>query len=252
MKGVILISEKLNLYQKLAKIRGIAAVASKSKSGYNYSYVDLTEILANVTGGMDKYGVSLIPKLPPHTITAEPKEIRNVKVNRQGQPIETVTNETYIFGEMEYLFVDIDNPEDTLSIPWILIGRQPDPSQALGTSLTYSMRQFLCNFFQIAQVDYDIDAYLKNKKEAEEKEDKDVAKSIVEEIDIVVNKYLQEFPKERERVTLFLSGYVKKGDYRNIKEPKVAAKVLEDFKKEFTDQKKAVKSEPAKAGKERD
>ena len=51
--------EKLNLYQKLAKIRKIVDVVSKQKSGFKYTYADINEILAKVKGGMERYGVSL-------------------------------------------------------------------------------------------------------------------------------------------------------------------------------------------------
>ena len=47
--------EKLNLVQKLAKIRSMSDAVAKSKRGYNYSYEDITEILANVTAGMKRY-----------------------------------------------------------------------------------------------------------------------------------------------------------------------------------------------------
>ena len=52
--------EKLNLIQKLAKIRSISDVAKKDKKGFNYTYTDITEILAKVTAGMKKYNVSLL------------------------------------------------------------------------------------------------------------------------------------------------------------------------------------------------
>ena len=63
-----LTQENLNLVQKLAKIRNISDVAKKSKQGYGYTYSDITEILANVTAGMKKYSVSLIPAIVPGTI----------------------------------------------------------------------------------------------------------------------------------------------------------------------------------------
>lgn len=39
-------TETLNLMQKLAKIRAISDVVAKEKRGYNYSYADITSILA--------------------------------------------------------------------------------------------------------------------------------------------------------------------------------------------------------------
>lgn len=49
--------EKINLYQKLAKIRKMAEVIQKNKKGYGYTYVSEDVILAKVTAGMEKYGV---------------------------------------------------------------------------------------------------------------------------------------------------------------------------------------------------
>ena len=42
-------TETLNLIQKLAKIRAISDVVAKEKRGYNYSYADITSILAKIT-----------------------------------------------------------------------------------------------------------------------------------------------------------------------------------------------------------
>lgn len=53
--------EELSLVQKLAKIRAMSDVVVKGKRGYNYTYADITEILAHITAGMKKYGVTLIP-----------------------------------------------------------------------------------------------------------------------------------------------------------------------------------------------
>ena len=43
-------TETLNLMQKLAKIRAISDVVAKEKRGYNYSYADITSILAKIKG----------------------------------------------------------------------------------------------------------------------------------------------------------------------------------------------------------
>ena len=64
-------AETLNLIQKLAKIRAISDVVAKEKRGYNYSYADITTILAKITAGMKKYGVSLIPQIVPGTANVE-------------------------------------------------------------------------------------------------------------------------------------------------------------------------------------
>lgn len=57
----------LNLYEKLAKIRKSVGAIQKNKSGYGYKYTTEDEILARVTAGMDKYGVSLVPMIKSNT-----------------------------------------------------------------------------------------------------------------------------------------------------------------------------------------
>ena len=85
--------EKLNLVQKLAKIRSMSDAVAKSKRGYNYSYEDITEILANVTAGMKRYGVTLIPTIIPGTSEVSQNVVRKTKVDKTGKPYECVTTE---------------------------------------------------------------------------------------------------------------------------------------------------------------
>ena len=80
--------EKLNLYQKLAKVRKAVEVVQKNKSGYGYKYVTDDELLAKITGAMDKYGVTLIPSVVPETFKVMPytytKPNVREKVTRTG------------------------------------------------------------------------------------------------------------------------------------------------------------------------
>ena len=80
--------EKLNLYQKLAKIRDIADVAVKDKKGFNYSYADITQILAKVKAGMKKYGISLIPTITPGTSQISQVVTVNTKFTKTGDAYE--------------------------------------------------------------------------------------------------------------------------------------------------------------------
>lgn len=55
--------QNMNIYQKLAKVRKQVEVIQRNKSGYGYKYVSEDEILAKVSGLMDKYNLSLIPSV---------------------------------------------------------------------------------------------------------------------------------------------------------------------------------------------
>ena len=94
--------EKLNLIQKLANIRKISDVAKKDKKGFNYSYKDITEILAKVTAGMKKYDVSLIPSIVPGTAEVSQMVTVNTKVDKTGKPYDNTVTEMLVKADMIY------------------------------------------------------------------------------------------------------------------------------------------------------
>lgn len=221
--------EKLNLVQKLAKIRAISDVAQKNKKGYNYSYTDITAILANVTAGMKKYGVSLVPRIVPGTSTVEQNVVVNTKFDQTGKAYDQTATEMLYRADMVFRWVNNENPEEFIDVPWFITGSQSDPSQAFGSGLTYCTRYFLTSYFQIAQPETDVDAYRSKQKAAEASEDKAIAEQIIQHFDILVRQFLSDHQDKSDDVKKFISKYAKHGNYLNIKEPTLAAKLLEDF-----------------------
>lgn len=226
-------TETLNLMQKLAKIRAISDVVAKEKRGYNYSYADITSILAKITAGMKKYGVSLIPQIVPETANVEQLVTSTTKFTKTGDAYEAKSSEMLVTADMIFRWVDDANPEDFIDVPWFVTGSQGDPSQALGSGLTYCTRYFLCNYFQIAQADSDVDAYRSKQKEAEVSEDKAIAEEIISQFDGVVRKFLADHPDKSDDVKTFVKRYVKSGNYLVIKEPALAADLLAKFNEKF-------------------
>ena len=113
-------AEVLNLYQKLAKIRRLVEVVQKNKSGYGYKYVTDDELLAKITVGMDKHGVSLVPSIVPGSIKVEPYTYKKTKRDKQkdGTPFvyEETVNEFTAVCDMAYIWVNNDNPEETITV----------------------------------------------------------------------------------------------------------------------------------------
>jgi hypothetical protein len=223
----------LNLYQKLAKIRGIADVVKKGMKGYNYSYTDITEILAKVTAGMNKYGVSLIPSVVPGTASVQQVVTENTKFKKTGEEYISRTCEMMMSADMVYTWVNDENPDEKIVVPWFITGSQADPSQAFGSALTYKLRYFLTNYFQIAQSSTDVDAYRSKQKVAEEAEDTAIANGILEELDKLIKIYIAENPDSKDAVVDLVKKYEKKANYMAIKQPELAAKLLDDFRKTF-------------------
>ena len=226
-------AETLNLIQKLAKIRAISDVVAKEKRGYNYSYADITTILAKITAGMKKYGVSLIPQIVPGTANVEQSVSSTTKFTKTGEAYEAKTTEMLVTADMIFKWVNDEDPEDYIEVPWFVTGSQGDPSQALGSGLTYCTRYFLCNYFQIAQADSDVDAYRSKQKEAESSEDRAIAEEIISQFDAQVRTFLADNPGKLDEVKTFVKRYVKSGNYLAIKEPALAADLLAKFNEKF-------------------
>ena len=224
---------QLNLVQKLAKIRAISDAVSKDKRGYNYKYADITSILAKVTAGMKKDNVSLMPGIVPGTADVQQSTIVNTKFDKTGKPYEQTSTEMLVKADMVFKWVNDDDPNDYIDVPWVVTGSQSDPSQALGSGLTYCTRYFLCNFFQIAQPETDVDEYRSKQKEAEKSEDKAIAEDIIGEFDKVVRQFLSDNPDQSDEVKKFISKYAKGGNYFAIKEPALASNLLSSFNEKF-------------------
>lgn len=226
-------AEQLNLVQKLAKIRAISDVVSKEKRGYNYTYADITTILANITAGMKKYGVSLIPSVVPGTAEVSQNVVTNTKFDKTGKAYDSTATEMLVKAEMVFKWVNDENPEEFIEVPWFVTGSQTDPSQAFGSGLTYCTRYFLCNYFQIAQSDSDVDTYRSKQKAAEESEGKAIAEEIINGFDTLVKQFLADNSDKVDEVKKFISKYAKNANYLAIKEPMLASKLLADFKAKY-------------------
>ena len=231
--------EKLNIVQKLAKVRGIADFVKKDKKGFNYTYADITAILAKVKAGMQKYGVSLLPSIVPGTTKIQQITLRDTKFDKAGNAYEKVTTEMLIDADMVFKWINEENTDEFIEVPWHVVGMQSDPSQAFGSGLTYCTRYFLTDYFQIAQSsETDVDAYRSKLKEAEASEGKAIAEGIIEQFDKIVKEFLADNQDKAEAVKKFISKYAKNANYFVIKEPNLAAKLLEDFKKTFIKEEK--------------
>lgn len=190
----------LNIYQKLAKIRKPVEVIQKNKAGYGYRYVTEDLILAKITGLMDKLGVSLIPNIVPGTTRVEPYTYTKTKVSKNGQPLTETVNEILVSADTEWHWVNNDNPEDRIVVPWSLVGQQSDASQAFGSGLTYSSRYFMLKYFNIATSDDDPDNWRSLQKEAENTEDRQIAEGIIHEIHEKVNIHLASKPDDKQAI----------------------------------------------------
>lgn len=229
--------EELNIYQKLAKIGEPVKVLKKSKKGFNYTYTPEEEILAGIQGRMDEYHVSLIPSIVPQTTVVTPHSYIKTKATGSGKIIEENINEILISGEMEFTWVNNDNPEDFIKVPWFFTGQQGDASQAFGSALTYASRYFKLQYFQIATTN-DPDAIIAKKKEVEQLENKKINDELIEQIKNVIESFLKQYEKgtedydaARDMLLAIVKKHAGTGNYLKVTDPKISACILDELTK---------------------
>jgi len=226
--------EEMNLFAKLSQIRKSVEVVQTDKAGYGYRYVTDEALLAKITGGMTKYHVSLVPQIVPGTTHIDKYHYEKLKKGKSGTPdIIEPQNEILVDAEMIYSWVNNDNPDDRIDVPWVMVGQQADASQAFGSALTYSMRYFLLKFFAVATPDDDPDNWRTKQREAEAAEEKELADAIIREFDMEFRGWLASHPDKRDEAVAFFKGFEKSGNYQNITDPRLAAKLRSDFEDKF-------------------
>lgn len=228
----------LNIYQKLAKIRKPVEVIQKNKSGFGYKYVTEDVILAKITGLMNSLGVSLIPKIKPSTTKVEPYSYKKTKARKDGSIYEENVNEILVHSDMEFEWVNNDNPEDKIPVSWTFVGQQSDASQAFGSGLTYATRYFLLKFFNVATSDDDPDHWRSMQKEAEATEDKEIASKINENITAYINSYLETHMDKKQDVIKIIKKYAKENgkstaNYNVITNPEISSQLFDEIKNTF-------------------
>lgn len=227
--------EQLNIFQKLSKIRKPVEVLQKNKAGYGYRYVTEDLILAKITGLMDKYGVSLIPCVVRGSTEVTPYEYSKTKSTKTGQIYEEKVNEILVKADMEWSWVNNDNPQDRIVVPWTLVGQQSDASQAFGSGLSYSSRYFMLKYFNVATSDDDPDNWRSMQKEAEETESREIAKAIIEQVHALVSEHVASHEDDRQKIYDITKKYAKdsKGkasvNYNLITDPVAAGKLLDEL-----------------------
>ncbi|WP_237687845.1 ERF family protein [Mammaliicoccus lentus] len=164
-----------NLYQRILDVKANIEGFTKDTEGYKYNYVEGSQILHKIRKKMEDNSLLLFPSVKQ----ASYSEIQ-VLVNGKKKP------NILVQMDMTYTFLNTDNPEEQLVIPFFAIGHQDDTSKAYGTSLTYAERYFLLKFFSIPTDEDDADA--KQKREKHTKADK----NDIELLDKKINKFVEE------------------------------------------------------------
>ena len=220
-------SQPTNIYQKLAKIRKQVEVMKRDTKAYGYSYTKEESILAKITVFMERYNLSLIPGIVPGTTSVNPYSYKKTKTTAKGDIYEENVNEVLVSADTTWTWVNNDNPDEFIIVPWAMVGQQSDASQSFGSGLTYSSRYFLLKYFNISTSNDDPDTFRSKQREAEKEEEKVITGKIIE------SDFLAVHPDKAGSVKDLVGKYVKDSDYFAIQESSIAAKLLEDIRETF-------------------
>ncbi|MCD8376213.1 MAG: hypothetical protein LUD69_04665 [Oscillospiraceae bacterium] len=88
-----------------------------------------------------------------------------------------------------------------------------------------------------------MDAFRTKQKEAEVSEDRAIAEEIISNFDTMVREFLAANPDKSDEVKALISKYAKNANYKAIKEPKLAAKLVAEFKETFMPETANIKEE---------
>ncbi len=234
--------EKLNIHQKLLKIADAAGVLRKTKEGFGYRYVPEEEIQAKVTANMQKLGVMLYSEIVPGTLKVLPYSYE--KFDKKLKQIVPV-NEIIVSADSVYTWVNTENPEDKIVIPWSFVGQMEDAAQSMGSGLTYSNRYFLMKALQLATTEDDPDNYRSKQKAAENYEEDKKQRELTEALNkaktevkdmgtVLINKGI---PKE---TVMGIVGKYNGGNKNpsSITSVEVCNSVIKDFEKALKEKSK--------------
>lgn len=223
---------EMNIYQKMALIGEVVDVMKKNKAGHGYMYTTEESILARIKGKMADYHISLIPEIVPGTLKVSPFLTKKTKVTESGSIYEQNVNEVLVSSDMYFHWVNNDNPEERIVVPWALVGHQADASQAFGSGLTYVTRYFLLRYFGIATAN-DPDEIRSQQQQVAEEEAQRLCADLIDHFNLTLRSYVASHPDKKDEVQKFCAAYVKDGNYRKIKDPELAAKLIGDFNNRF-------------------
>lgn len=230
----------LTLYEKLAKITEAMDVLQKDKTGFNYKYVTMEQILPKFRLLMEQLRLFLYPQIVPgKTIVKEINYVKK-KVLKTGEIKEEFIHEMSIQGDMLFTWINLDDDSQKLQVPWTFTGEQDDSSKSFGSALSYCTRYFLLDFFNIATTEDDPDNWRSKQDKIEDDQKKEVLKAITDEINDLVVEYMGK-DKDKEKAAKIKAFLMDNNgddpDYTKIKDVEIAS-ALRNKIKEFVRGKK--------------
>ncbi|GIN88666.1 single-stranded DNA-binding protein [Heyndrickxia sporothermodurans] len=143
----------MNIYQKLVEVRKSVPYLQKEAQGAQYQYVGSSQVLAAVRAKMDELGLLLTVKVIGHNVKSETVENKD----KYDKLKKTTTYFTEL--DLEFTWINAENPEETLTLPFYGQGVDIAGEKGVGKALTYAEKYFLLKQFNIATDKDDPDSF---------------------------------------------------------------------------------------------
>ena len=143
----------MNIYQKLIEVRKAVPYLQKEAEGQQYKYVGSSQVLSSVRSKMDELGLLLTVKVVGHNVEGETVE----NTDKYGKIKKTTTFFTEL--DLEFTWINAENPEETLTLPFYGQGVDIAGEKGVGKALTYAEKYFLLKQFNIATDKDDPDSF---------------------------------------------------------------------------------------------
>lgn len=141
-----------SIYQKVMAVKKKVKYIQKQEKQYmRFRVVTSEDVLTEIQPVMIKEGLILEPHIKNKNVSREP-------IGTNGKTQKTIFS--YLVElEMEYVWVNVENPEDKISVTFAAIAEDENASYAFGQALTYAEKTFILKYFNIPTDDSDPDIF---------------------------------------------------------------------------------------------
>jgi hypothetical protein len=136
----------MNIYQKLIEVRKVVSYLKKEAKGQQFNYNPSSQVLMSVKEKLDEMNLLLIPAVTDKRLHQSAIEYLDKET---GNPTKrTITYFTEL--DMTMTWVNGDNPEEKIEVPWYAQGVDIAGEKGVGKALTYAEKYFILKQFNIA------------------------------------------------------------------------------------------------------
>lgn len=144
----------MNIYQKLVEVRKAVPYLKKEAKGTQYNYTASSQVLASVREKMNEMGLLIIPKILAARVSEQTVEHKN----KDGEVFKK-TSTYFTELDLEMIWVNAENPEETISVPWYGQGVDIAGEKGVGKALTYAEKYLILKTFNIPTDQDDPDSF---------------------------------------------------------------------------------------------